>query len=122
MSPADLPRLTAAAALAGTGVGLLGWLAPGAFTAGWPGTLLLVAVLAPLAAGLLGVLRRRLRTARWLSLVLPFYGAAFLVGAAGNPAARGWATVGAFCVVLAFGASLSWVRRVGEPTPPRSPT
>jgi uncharacterized membrane protein len=122
MNPVNVPRLLAAAALAGTAAALLGWLASAALAAGWPALLLLAAVLAPLAFGLRGVLRRRLRTARWLSLVLPFYGAAFLVGAAGNSAARGWVTAGAFCAVLAFGASISWVRRSGGPTPPRSPT
>ncbi len=122
MNPADVRRVIAAAALAGTAAALLGWQASGALAGGWLGALLLAAVVAPLAFGLNGVLRRRLRTARWLSLVLPFYGAAFLVGAAGNPGARGWVAAGAFCAVLAFGTSISWVRRAGGPTPPRSPT
>lgn len=79
----------------------------------------LVLLLAPLALGLLGVLRARLRTGRWLSLALPFYGAGFLVAAVGNPGARAWTTAGAFCVALGFAAIISWLRRGAPPAPSR---
>lgn len=121
MSPGELPRLTAAGALAVTGLAFAGWLGPAARAAGPPGALLLVLVLLPLALGACGMLRRRLRTGRRLSLVLPFYGAVLLVGGFGNPAARGWVTLGAFAVALGFAATLSWVRQAAPPRP-RSPT
>lgn len=108
MAPA---RAVAIAALAGTAACVAGWLAPVALHGGWPGWLLVGALLAPLALGIRGLARGQPRTARWLSLVLPFYAAAFLVGAVGNPGARGWVTAGAFAVALAFGAAVSWVRR-----------
>lgn len=119
---AELARLTTAAALAGCGAALLGWLGPRALAGGPAWILLLVMLLAPLAVGLQGLLLRRLRTARWLSLALPFYGAAFLVGAVGNPAARGWVTLGAFCTALAFAAGVSWIRRTGATQGSRSLT
>lgn len=90
------------------------WLGPGSIRHGWAGAGTLALALAPLALGLAGLLRGRLRTGRWLSLLLPFYAAAFLVGAAGAPAARGWTTAGAFFVALAFAAVLSWVRRSAQ--------
>ena len=98
------------AGLAGTLICLAGWLGPLA-RGGWPGALVLLLLLLPLALGLRGLARARTHTARWLSLALPFYGAGFLVGAVGNPAARGWTTAGAFAVALAFAAAVSWVRR-----------
>jgi uncharacterized membrane protein len=98
-------------ALAGTMICIAGWLLPLASASGWPGIALLLLVLAPLALGWRGLALARLRTARWLSLLLPFYGALFLVGAVGNPDARGWVTAGAFAAALAFGAVLGWVRR-----------
>lgn len=121
MSHAELPRLTAVMALAVTGVALAGWLGPAALAAGGPGILLLALLLLPLALGARGLLRGQLRTGRRLSLVLPFYGAALLVGAFGNPGARGWVTLGAFALALGFAATLSWVRRTAPPRP-RSPT
>lgn len=121
MNHGELPRLTAVVALAVTGLALAGWLGPGALDAGAPGILLLGLLLLPLALGLRGLLLGRLRTGRRLSLVLPFYGAGLLVGAVGNPAARGWVTLGAFALALAFAATLSWVRRTAPPRP-RSPT
>lgn len=108
MAPA---RAAAIAALAATGVCLAGWLAPVARDGGWPGWLLVGGLLVPLVLGIRGLARGTPRTARWLSLVLPFYAAGFLVGAVGNPGARGWVTAGAFAVALAFGAAVSWVRR-----------
>lgn len=119
MSLARTARLTATAALAGTMLAAAAWLAPGAGRHGWTGIAVLVLVLAPLALGLWGLLRERLRTGRWLSLLLPFYAAGFLVGAAGDPAARSWTTLGAFCVALAFAATLSWVRRSAQAASPR---
>lgn len=107
MAPA---RAVAIAALGVTAVCVAGWLAPAGRDA-WPGWVLVGALLLPLLLGMRGLLRGRPRTARWLSLVLPFYAAAFLVGAVGNPGARGWMTAGAFAVALAFGAAVSWVRR-----------
>lgn len=113
MSPADPPRLTAAAALGATVLVGLAWLGPPAVGAGAvPAVAVLLAAL-PLLLGLRGLLESRLRTGRWLSLLLPFYGAGFLVAAVGNPGARGWVTAGAFCVALAFAATLSWVKRAG---------
>lgn len=108
MAPA---RAVAIAALALTAVCVAGWLAPVARDWGWPGAALIVALWVPLALGITGLASGKPRTARWLSLVLPFYAAVFLVGAVGNPDARGWMTAGAFAVVLAFGAAVSWVRR-----------
>lgn len=101
------------AALAATGVCLLGWLGPGALRAGLAHAATLAAALAPLALGLNGLRQLRVRTGRWLSLVLPFYGAAFLVGAAGDAGARAWTTAGAFCAALAFASLISWLRRSG---------
>jgi hypothetical protein len=54
--------------------------------------------------------------------VLPFYGAALLVAAVGNPGARAWVTAGAFAVALGFAAVLSWVRWSNRPPPPQPPT
>lgn len=108
MAPA---RAVALLALAGTVICIAGWLLPPATANGWPGIVILLLVLAPLALGLRGLALARLRTARWLSLLLPFYGALLLVGAAGNPDARGWVTAGAFATALAFGAVVGWVRR-----------
>lgn len=119
MNPAELSRLTAAAALAATGLLVLAWLGPAASQAGVLGIAALAAILIPLGLGLRGLLLARLRTGRWLSLVLPFYGAGYLVGAVGDPESRGWVTAGAFSVALAFAAVLSWVRRAGRPAPPR---
>jgi uncharacterized membrane protein len=117
--PAELPRRTAAAALAATALLLVAWLGPAAIRSGTPGLVALAAVLIPLALGLRGLLLARLRTGRWLSLVLPFYCAGFLVGAVGNPGARGWVTAGAFCAALGFAAVLSWVKRASRPAPTR---
>jgi uncharacterized membrane protein len=114
-----MARLTAAAALAATGGLVLGWLGPAAIRGGLAGSLALFALLLPLGLGLRGLLLGRLRTGRWLSLVLPFYCAFFLVAATGNPQVRGWVTAGAFCAALGFAAVLSWVRRAGQPAPPR---
>lgn len=119
MSSADWRRQAAAVAMVGMLVATAGWLGPAAVAGGWLPLLGLALLLAPLALGLRGLLANRLRTGRWLSLVLPFYGAAFLVGAIGNPAARAWVTAGAFCVVLAFGATVSWVKRTPPGAPPR---
>ena len=121
MTPGDLSRLTAVAALAVAGVAIAGWLGPAALGAGAAGLLLLVLLLLPLALGVRGLWRGRLDTARRLSLVLPFYGAGLLVGAFGNPGQRGWLTLGAFALALAFAAVLSWVRRTAPPRP-RPPT
>jgi uncharacterized membrane protein len=119
LSPAEPPRLTAAAALGATVLVGLAWLGPPAVRAGaLPATAVLLVVL-PLLFGLRGLLQSRLHTGRWLSLVLPFYGAAILVAAVGNPAARGWVTAGAFCIALAFAATLSWVKRATRAAPPR---
>lgn len=107
------------AALAGTMLAGSAWLGPGALRHGWLGFTALALVLAPLALGLAGLLRERLHTGRWLSLLLPFYAAGFLVGAAGDAAARSWTTSGAFCVALAFAATLSWVRRSAQAASPR---
>jgi uncharacterized membrane protein len=104
-------RAVALFALAGTLVCIAGWLLPAARANGWPGIVILLLVLAPLVLGLRGLALARLRTARWLSLLLPFYGALFLVGAVGNPDARGWVTAGAFAAALGFGAVVGWVRR-----------
>jgi uncharacterized membrane protein len=106
-----IARAVALCALAGTVVCIAGWLLPQAAAGGWPGMVILLLVLAPLLLGLRGLAMARLRTARWLSLLLPFYGALFLVGAVGNPGARGWVSVGAFAVALAFGAVVGWIRR-----------
>jgi len=115
LRPAELPRLTAAVALAAACVVALAWLAPPASRAGAPGVAMLIVLLVPLALGLRGILLGRLRTGRWLSLALPFYGAGVLVAAIGNPEARGWVSAGAFCLALAFAAVISWVRRAGQP-------
>lgn len=111
-------RAVAIGALAATGVCLAGWLAP-VIRGGWPGVALLLLLLLPLGLGVRGLARAQPRTAQWLSLVLPFYAAGFLVGAAGNPGARGWVTAGAFAVALAFGAAVSWVRRGAPDARPR---
>lgn len=100
-------------ALAATGVCLLGWLGPGVLRAGLAPAVILGAALAPLALGLDGLRHLRLRTGRWLSLALPFYGAAFLVGAAGDAGARAWTTAGAFSAALAFASLISWIKRSG---------
>jgi uncharacterized membrane protein len=121
LNAGTLPRVTAIVALSATGLAITGWLGPGALAAGVPGILLLALLLVPLALGVRGLLLGRLRTARQLSLVLPFYGASLLVGAFGNPGARGWVTAGAFALALAFAAVLSWVRQTAPPRP-RSPT
>ena len=118
MKSAELARITAMVALTATVLLLLGWLAAPALRAGVPATVALVGLLAPLAFGIRGLLRGRLRTGRWLSLALPFYGAGLLVAAVGNAAARGWVTAGAFALALGFAAVLSWVRQ-GPQTPPR---
>jgi uncharacterized membrane protein len=122
LSPAELPRLTAAGMLAATALVIAAWLGGAAIAAGPLAIVALMAVVTPLALGLRGLMRGRLRTARWLSLVLPFYGAGFLVAAVGNAEARGWITAGAFCVALGFAAVLSWVRRSGSSAPHRPPT
>jgi len=119
LRPTELPRLTAAVALLATAVLFVAWLGPAASRAGPYSLAALAALLVPLGLGLRGLLLRRLRTGRWLSLVLPFYCAGFLVGAVGNPQARAWVTAGAFCVALGFAAVLSWVKRSGQPPPPR---
>ena len=111
MSGVTTPRAVALVALAGTAVCIAGWLLPPAVAAGWPGVAILLVVLAPLLLGLRGLALARLRTARWLTLLLPFYGALFLVGAVGNPGARAWVSAGAFAVALAFGAAVGWIRR-----------
>lgn len=121
MNHAELPRRTAVVALSIVALALAGWLGPAALAAGAAGVLLLVLLLLPLALGARGLLLGSLRTGRRLSLLLPFYGAGLLVGAVGNPAARGWVTLGAFALALAFAATLSWVRRTAPPRP-RSPT
>jgi uncharacterized membrane protein len=121
LNAAEVPRVTAIVALSATGLAMAGWLGPGALAVGVPGVLLLALLLAPLALGVRGLLLGRLRTARQLSLLLPFYGAGLLVGAFGNPGTRGWITAGAFALALAFAAVLSWVRRMAPPRP-RSPT
>jgi uncharacterized membrane protein len=118
----DMPRLTAAAMLAATALVIAAWLGGPAAAVGPIGIVALVILAMPLALGLRGLLLGRLRTARWLSLVLPFYGAGFLVAAVGNPGARGWVTAGAFCVALGFAAVLSWARRSKSPAPPRPQT
>lgn len=119
MNSASLALSTAVASLATTLVLAAAWLGPGALRGGLLAGLLLVLILAPLALGILGLLASRLRTGRWLSLALPFYGAACLVAAVGEPAARGLASAAAFCVALGFAATLSWVRRAGPPGSPR---
>ncbi len=111
MSQVATARVVALGALAGTLACLTAWLLPPAIANGWPGIAILLLVLVPLLLGLRGLALARLRTARWLSLLLPFYGALLLVGAVGNPGARGWVTAGAFAVALAFGAVVGWVRR-----------
>ena len=113
MKRPDTARITGMTALAATGLCLLGWLSPDALRAGLVQAAILAASIAPLALGLNGLRQSRLRTGHWLSLVLPFYGAAFLVGAAGDPDARAWTTAGAFCTALAFASVISWVRRSG---------
>lgn len=122
MNAAELSRRTAALALAATVLAASGWLGPWAVAAGLPGIVPWLALLAPLLLGLRGVLRGTLHTGRWLSLLLPFYGAGVLVGAVGNAGARGWLTATAFCLALAFAAVLSWVRRAARPMPPPPPT
>jgi uncharacterized membrane protein len=117
MSPTELPRYTAAAALGATALLATGALGPAALRGGAPGVAALALLLAPLALGMHGVLRARLRTGRWLSLALPFYGAGLLVTAVGNPGGRVWTTLGAFCVALGFAAILSWLRRAAPPAP-----
>jgi uncharacterized membrane protein len=119
LNAGELPRLTALVALAATGLLLLGWLGPAALRAGTAGVAMLVLLLLPLGFGIRGLLLARLYTGRWISLVLPFYGAGLLVGAAGNPEARGWITAAAFSVALAFAAVISWVRRAGRGVPRR---
>lgn len=121
MNHGEPARRTAVAGLAVVGMALAGWLGPAALAGGAPGVLLLALLLAPLALGVRGLLQGNLGTGRRLSLLLPFYGAGLLVGAVGNPGARGWVTLGAFALALAFAATLSWVRRTA-PSRPRSPT
>ena len=118
MRPAELPRRTAIASLAAAVLVLLGWLGPAAVGHGLPALIALAILLAPLGLGISGLLRARVRTARWLSLLLPFYGAGLLVAAVGNPAARGWVTAGAFAVALGFAAVLSWAKRGAQPPLP----
>jgi uncharacterized membrane protein len=118
LKAAELARITALVALAATVVLLLGWLVAPALRGGASTSFALVALLVPLAFGIRGLLLGRLRTGRWLSLVLPFYGAGLLVAAVGNAAARGWATASAFALALGFAAVLSWVRQASR-TPPR---
>lgn len=122
MSATELSRLTAAGALAAATLLAVAWLGPAAARTGPLGIVLLAAVLMPLGLGMRGLLQARLRTGRWLSLVLPFYGAGLLVGAVGDPHSRAWVTAGAFCVALAFAALLSWIKRSSPPAPPRSRT
>jgi uncharacterized membrane protein len=117
--PAELPRRTATAALAATVLLIVAWLGPAATRAGPLGLAAVAALLLPLALGLRGLVAARLRTGRWLSLVLPFYCAGFLVSAVGNPGARGWVTAGAFFSALGLAAILSWVKRAGRPAPTR---
>lgn len=119
MNPASLARSTAVASLATTLLLAATWLGPGAVRGGVLAGLLLALILAPLALGILGLLASSLRTGRWLSLALPFYGAACLVAAVGEPAARGLASAAAFSLALGFAATLSWVRRAGPPGSPR---
>jgi len=121
LNPAELSRRTAIAALLATGLVMAGWLGPAAFRAGAPALVALALALLPIALGVHGLARANLRTGRWLSLVLPFYGAALLVAAVGNPGARAWVTAGAFAVALGFAAVLSWVRRSNRPPPPLQP-
>lgn len=118
MNPAELPRRTALAALLTAGCVMAGWLGPTAFRAGALALVALALALLPIGLGVRGLVRANLRTGRWLSLVLPFYGAALLVAAVGNPGARAWVTAGAFAVALAFAAVLSWVRRSSQTPPP----
>jgi uncharacterized membrane protein len=113
----ELPRRTAVTALCVVGAAFAGWLGPAALAAGATGVLLLLLLLLPLVLGARGLLLGNLRTGRRLSLVLPFYGAGLLVGAVGNPGARGWVTLGAFALALGFAATLSWVRRTAPPRP-----
>jgi uncharacterized membrane protein len=115
-----VPRFTAASALFAAAALAAAWLGPAALRAGPLATVSLLLGLMPLAAGIRGLLVGGLVTGRWLSLALPFYGAAFLVGAFGAPQARGWATAGAFCIALGFAATLSWVRRAAPRPAPRS--
>lgn len=122
MNAAELPRRTAAAALAATALVASGWLGPWALAVGLPGIVLWLALLSPLLLGLRGVLHGKLHTGRWLSLLLPFYGAGVLVAAAGDAGGRGWLTATAFCLALAFAAVLSWVRRAARSIPPPPPT
>ncbi|NGP51905.1 DUF2069 domain-containing protein [Thioalkalivibrio sp. XN8] len=119
MSGVAPARAVAIASLAVTGACLAGWLAPVAGDGGWPGVGLLLLLLLPLGLGVIGLARAQPRTAQRLSLLLPFYAAGFLVGAVGNPEARGWVTAGAFAVALAFGAAVSWVRRGAPDARPR---
>jgi len=116
---AELPRITATAALAAVALLIVAWLGPAATRSGPLAMAAVATLLLPLALGLRGLLAARLRTGRWLSLVLPFYCAGFLVSAVGNPGARGWVTAGAFFAALGFAAVLSWVKRAGRPAPPR---
>jgi uncharacterized membrane protein len=119
LSAAELSRLTATGAVAAAALLAVAWLGPAAIRSGPLAVALLAAVLLPLALGLRGLMHARLRTGRWLSLVLPFYGAGLLVGAVGDPQGRAWVTAGAFCVALGFAALLSWVKRSSPPAPPR---
>jgi uncharacterized membrane protein len=118
LNPAELPRRTALAALLIAGCVMAGWLGPAAFRAGALALVALALALLPIALGVRGLARANLRTGRWLSLVLPFYGAALLVAAVGNPGARAWVTAGAFAVALSFAAVISWVRRSSQTPPP----
>jgi uncharacterized membrane protein len=115
LNAAELPRQAAIAGLAATTGLVAAWLGGPALGHGTPAVAALAALLAPLAFGIHGLWRRRLRTGRWLSLALPFYGAGLLVAAVGNPGTRGWVTAAAFSVALAFAAVISWVRRAGAP-------
>jgi uncharacterized membrane protein len=115
LNSASLARGTAVASLATTLLLAAVWLGPGALRGSVLAGFLLAVILTPLALGIVGLLASRIRTGRWLSLALPFYGAACLVAAVGEPAARGLATAAAFSVALAFAATLSWVRRAGPP-------
>jgi uncharacterized membrane protein len=119
LSAPELPRRAALVMLAATAVLIAAWLGGPALAHGAAGVAAVAALLAPLALGIHGLWRSQLRTGRWLSLVLPFYGAGFLIAAVGNPEARGWVTTGAFFVALAFAAAISWVRRAAPQARPR---
>jgi uncharacterized membrane protein len=118
LNAAGLARGTAITGLLATMLFAGAWLGPPAVTAGGLAVVALVLLLLPLLLGIRGLWQARLRTGRWLSLALPFYGAAILVAAVGNPAARGWVTASAFSVALALAAVLSWVRRAAPRAPP----